>query len=67
MGDAVRGFALLDGRDFVLPDDVKTLAGAVFGHRLVLTTDARLRDRTPDEVLRELLGTVPVPTELDGA
>jgi MoxR-like ATPase len=67
MGDAVRAFALLDGRDFVLPDDVKTLAGAVFGHRLVLTTDARLRDRTPDEVLRELLGTVPVPTELDGA
>jgi MoxR-like ATPase len=67
MGDAVRAFALLDGRDFVLPDDVKTLAGAVFGHRLVLTTDARLRDRTPDEVLRELLGTVPVPTELGGA
>jgi MoxR-like ATPase len=67
MGDAARAFALLEGRDFVLPDDVKTLAGAVFGHRLVLTTDARLRDRTPDEVLRELLGTVPVPTELDGA
>jgi MoxR-like ATPase len=65
MGDAARAFALLDGRDFVLPDDVKTLAGAVLGHRLVLTTDARLRDRTPEEVLRELLGTVPVPTELD--
>jgi MoxR-like ATPase len=67
MGDAARAFALLDGRDFVLPDDVKTLAGAVLGHRLVLTTDARLRDRTPEEVLRELLGTVPVPTELDEA
>jgi MoxR-like ATPase len=67
MGDAARAFALLDGRDFVLPDDVKALAGAVLGHRLVLTTDARLRDRTPEEVLRELLGTVPVPTELDDA
>ncbi len=67
MGDAARALALLDGRDFVLPDDVKTLAEPVLAHRLVLTTDARLRDRTPDEVLRELLGTVPVPTELDGS
>jgi MoxR-like ATPase len=67
MGDAARALALLEARDFVLPDDVKSLAGPVLGHRLVLTTDARLRDRTPDEVLRELLATVPVPTELDGA
>jgi MoxR-like ATPase len=63
MGDASRAFALLDGRDYVLPDDVKTLAEPVFGHRLVPTTDARIRDRGASEILREILRTVPVPTE----
>ena len=65
MGDAARAFAMLDGRDYVLPDDVKALAEPVFGHRLVATTDARIRDRSPDEILREVLRSVPVPTELD--
>jgi MoxR-like ATPase len=63
MGDAARAWAMLDGRDYVLPDDVKMLAEPVFGHRLVPTTDARIRDRTADEILREVLRTVPVPTE----
>jgi MoxR-like ATPase len=65
MGDAARAFAMLDGRDYVLPDDVKTLAEPVLGHRLVPTTDARIRDRNADEILREILRTVPVPAELD--
>jgi MoxR-like ATPase len=65
MGDATRAYAMLDGRDYVLPDDVKTLAEPVLGHRLVPTTDARIRDRTADEILREILRGVPVPTELD--
>ena len=56
---------MLDGRDYVLPDDVKRLAEPVFGHRLVPTTDARIRDRDADEILREILRSVPVPTELD--
>jgi len=63
MGDASRAWALLDGRDYVLPDDVKLLAEPVLGHRLVPTTDARIRDRTADEILREVLPSVPVPTE----
>jgi MoxR-like ATPase len=63
MGDAARAWALLDGRTFVLPDDVKTLVDPVFGHRLVPTTDARIRDRTAGEILREVMGSVPVPTE----
>ncbi|HJS27746.1 MAG TPA: MoxR family ATPase [Actinomycetota bacterium] len=65
MGDAARAFAMLDGRDYVLPDDVKSLAEPVFGHRLVTTTDARIRDRNADEILREVLRSVPVPTELE--
>jgi MoxR-like ATPase len=67
MGDAVRGLALLEGRDFVLPDDVKALAGPVLVHRLVLTTDARIRDRRADEVLAEVLESVNVPVEFTDA
>jgi MoxR-like ATPase len=67
LGDAVRGRALLDGREYVLPDDVKALAIPVLTHRLVLTTDARIRDREPEEILREVVQGVPVPVELQGA
>jgi MoxR-like ATPase len=63
MGDAARAYAMLDGRDYVLPDDVKALAEPVFGHRIVPTTDARIRDRRAEEILREVVGSVPVPTE----
>ena len=63
LGDAARAWALLDGREYVLPDDVKLLAEPVLAHRLVPTTDARIRDRTADEILREVLRSVPVPTE----
>jgi MoxR-like ATPase len=63
MGDACRALALLDGRTYVLPDDVKTLAEPVLAHRIVPTTDARIRDRDADEILREILRSVHVPTE----
>jgi MoxR-like ATPase len=63
MGDACRAFALLEGRSYVLPDDVKALAQPVLAHRIVPTTDARIRDRDADEILREILRSVPVPTE----
>jgi MoxR-like ATPase len=67
MGDAVRAHALLEGRDFVLPDDVKTLVKPMLTHRLVLTTDARIRDRSAEEVLDEVVESVPVPVESLGA
>jgi MoxR-like ATPase len=67
MGDAVRARALLDSRDYVLPDDVKALTGPVLTHRLVLTTDARIRDRQADEILDEIVHEVPVPVEFQGA
>jgi MoxR-like ATPase len=63
LGDAVRALALLDGRDFVLPDDVKALAGPVLGHRLVPTTDARIRGRSSEELLDEVVSGVEVPVE----
>ncbi|MDA0365732.1 MAG: MoxR family ATPase [Chloroflexi bacterium] len=58
---AARASAAIDGRDYVRPDDIKALAQPVLGHRLVLSSNTRLRGRTSDDVLSEILGTVPVP------
>jgi MoxR-like ATPase len=67
MGDAARAWAFLAGRDYVLPDDVKDLAGPVLGHRLVLSTDARIRGRSADDVLAEVLEAISVPVEFRSA
>jgi MoxR-like ATPase len=58
---AARAYAAVDGRDYVRPDDIKHLAHAVLAHRLVLSSNTRLRGRTSDDVLDEILSTVPVP------
>jgi MoxR-like ATPase len=58
---ASRALAAVEGRDYVRPDDVKRLAHAVLGHRLLLSSNTRLRGRTADDVLDEILAEVPVP------
>ena len=58
-----RAFAALAGRDYVLPDDVKAMAPYVLPHRLILSTQARLRGREADEILADILARVPVPIE----
>jgi MoxR-like ATPase len=58
---ASRALAAMDGRDYVRPDDVKRLAQPVIAHRLVLSSQTRLRGRTADDVLDEILHEVPVP------
>lgn len=60
---ATQAQAALDGRDFVLPDDVKALAVAVLSHRLILETEARLRGRSAADAVRMVLGRVAVPVE----
>jgi MoxR-like ATPase len=55
--------ALLSGRAFAVPDDVKALAPAVLAHRLVLAADARLHGESPEGVVRQILETVAVPVE----
>jgi MoxR-like ATPase len=57
---AAQAAAFLAGRAFVLPDDVKSLAGAVLGHRLVVNLDTSLRGTTAEGILDEILDTVPV-------
>ncbi len=53
--------AFLAGRDFVLPDDVQLVAPSVLGHRVLLDLDRQLRGMHPEEVIEELLASVPVP------
>jgi MoxR-like ATPase len=53
--------ALLDDRDFVLPDDVKELAYATLGHRIIVSPSARVKTITPAEILSSCLERVPVP------
>ena len=56
-----QAWALLDGRNFVLPDDVRTLAHAVLAHRLLLEVDRELRGATVAGVVQEVIDNVPVP------
>jgi MoxR-like ATPase len=63
MQTACQALAACRGRGFVTPDDVKFLAVPVFAHRLILTTEARLKGRTEEDVLGEILASVPVPVE----
>ena len=58
---AARAYAAINGRDYVRPDDLKALAHPVLGHRLLLSSNTRLRGRTADDVLDEILAEVPVP------
>jgi MoxR-like ATPase len=51
------------GRGFVTPDDIKALAPPALAHRIILKTEAKLRGRTEEELLAELLAELPVPVE----
>ncbi|NUR34848.1 MAG: MoxR family ATPase [Gemmatimonadaceae bacterium] len=58
---AARAAAVLEGRDFATPDDVKGIAPAVLRHRIVLAPELEVEGRTPDDVLAALLGRVRAP------
>jgi MoxR-like ATPase len=53
--------AALQGRDHVLPDDIKALAVAVLGHRVIVSPAARLRELSADRIVDEILHSSPVP------
>jgi MoxR-like ATPase len=60
-----RAVAALDGREFVLPDDLQALAGPVLAHRLLLSADAQINRRSGEQIVADLLRQVPVPTARD--
>jgi MoxR-like ATPase len=60
---ACKAWAAATGRNYVLPDDVKTLAEPVLAHRMVLDPEEEFRGTTTGEVLQRVLGQIPAPQE----
>lgn len=60
---AVQVHAILQGRDYVLPDDIKTMAKPVLAHRLLLRHATRLKEDAADAIIDQLLRDTPVPSE----
>lgn len=58
---AGRATAILNGHDFVTPDDIKDIAVAALRHRIVLSPEMEIEGQTPDSILQNLLETVPAP------
>jgi MoxR-like ATPase len=61
MAVASRALAVLSGRDFVIPDDVKALSLPLLGHRLVLSPDAEIEGLDTEQVVRRIVEKVPAP------
>ena len=60
---SAQALAAIRGRDYVIPDDVKELAPHVLTHRIIINPQTRLRGRTPQEVVMDVVDQVPVPVE----
>ncbi len=60
---ASQAWAAIQGRDFVLPDDVKQIAPHVLTHRMMLSPQAQLRGRQPEDLVAGIVDSVPVPVE----
>ena len=62
---AARASAFLEGRDYVIPDDIKRLASHVLSHRIILHTDARMNGVTTEEVIGQTIGQTNVPVRME--
>jgi MoxR-like ATPase len=60
--EATRARAVINGREFATPDDVRDIAHSVLAHRLVLTAEAQVNDIDKREVIDDVLEEIPVPT-----
>ncbi len=58
-----QAWAAIQGREYVLPDDVKFMAPHVLTHRLMISPQAQLRGRRPEEMVADIVDSVPVPVE----
>jgi len=59
---AAQGRAAINGRDFVIPEDVKTVAPAVLRHRLILSPEARMDEKSTARIVQEILDAIPLPS-----
>jgi MoxR-like ATPase len=58
-----KAWAAIEGRDYVIPDDMQLLLTRVFAHRILLTPDAHVAGRTAEHVLGRVVDAVPIPGE----
>ena len=58
-----QALAMVKGRDYVIPDDVKRLAAPVLSHRIILINEAYLHKRSKESILGDILNAAPVPVE----
>jgi MoxR-like ATPase len=58
---AAKAWALLQGRSYVTPEDVKSIGPDVLRHRLILTYEAEAQAVTSDDIIKKILNAVPVP------
>jgi MoxR-like ATPase len=62
-----KAWAALEGRHYVIPDDLQRLLIPVLAHRLLIATEAQLAGRTASQILGRIVGAVPIPVAGDGA
>ncbi|WP_390848016.1 AAA family ATPase [Bacillus litorisediminis] len=60
---AAQAYALLHDRDYVIPDDIQYLAPFVFTHRIILKSEAKFEGISAEDVIKQILGRVPVPVQ----
>lgn len=60
---AAQAFAAIQGRDYVIPEDIKTLAPEVLKHRVILKSESKLKNLKPESIIQRILSTIPVPME----
>lgn len=60
---AVQAYAIVRGRDFVTPDDIKAMAKPVLAHRIVFRQALRMREQEADAILSRIVDSIPVPAE----
>src|SRR5208283_721382 len=58
---AAKAWALLQGRDYVTPEDVKSIGSDVLRHRIILTYEAEAQGVTTDDIIKRVFNTIPVP------
>jgi MoxR-like ATPase len=60
---ASQAWASIEGREYVIPDDVKAMAAKILTHRMIISPQAQLRGRDPSELIEAIVHEVPIPLE----
>ena len=58
---ASQAWALMDGREYVLPDDVKDTAVSVLAHRIIVSSSAKMSGLDSENIVNSIIGNVPIP------